>query len=308
MSGQILVVGATLLDVKGKPSAGLEPGTSNPGRIRRTRGGTARNVAENLGRLGMDVVLISAVGDDDTGRYLLEPTADAGVDLSHIITVEGEHTGGYIAILEQDGMLSVALDDTSVVNHITGQYLYRKRSLFRDAGMIVVDGSLTDNALKTAMGLAAEYNKPVVADPSSTRLVSKLFPYLEQIALLVPNEVEACTIIGEDFYGFDPDASITVARQVMQKGVEIVVVTLSDFGLVYMTSEESGYLPARYREIVDSTGVGDAISSAIIFGLMNDMPTVECMRLGSAAASLTLQTSETVLPDLSLDLLFDHLT
>ena len=74
MSGHILVIGATLLDVKGKPDSGLEPGTSNPGHIRRTRGGTARNVAENLGRLGLEVVLLTAVGDDDTGRYLLEPT------------------------------------------------------------------------------------------------------------------------------------------------------------------------------------------------------------------------------------------
>ena len=308
MSGHILVIGATLLDVKGKPDSGLEPGTSNPGHIRRTRGGTARNVAENLGRLGLEVVLLTAVGDDDTGRYLLEPTVEAGVDLSHIITVEGETTGSYIALLESNGMLSVALDDTSVMEHITGQFLYRNRRLFRDAGLIVVDGSLSDNALKTAMSLAADYEKPVVADPSSTRLVSKLFPYLSQLTLLVPNEVEACTILGQDFVGFDPDATIGVARKIMQKGVEIVVVTLSDFGLVYMTSEESGYLPARYREIVDSTGVGDAISSAIIFGLLNDMPLLECMRLGAAAASLTVQTSETVLPDLSLDLLFDHLT
>ena len=43
MGKHILVIGATLLDTKGKPLAGLEPGTSNPAHIRSTRGGTARN-------------------------------------------------------------------------------------------------------------------------------------------------------------------------------------------------------------------------------------------------------------------------
>ena len=63
MGERVLVIGATLIDVKGKPTAGLAPGTSNPSNIRVTRGGTARNVAENLGHLGAEVTLISAVGD-----------------------------------------------------------------------------------------------------------------------------------------------------------------------------------------------------------------------------------------------------
>jgi pseudouridine kinase len=41
--------------------------------------------------------------------------------------------------------------------------------------------------------------------------------------------------------------------------------------------------------------------------MLNDLPTMEAIRLGAAAAGLTLQTSETVVPDLSLDMLYDHL-
>jgi pseudouridine kinase len=59
--------------------------------------------------------------------------------------------------------------------------------------------------------------------------------------------------------------------------------------------------------MVDSTGTGDAITAAIIFGMVNDLSTVESMRLGAAAAGLTLQSHDTVVPDLSLDLLYDHL-
>jgi pseudouridine kinase len=90
-------------------------------------------------------------------------------------------------------------------------------------------------------------------------------------------------------------------------GVHTAVITLSDFGLVYATSDETGYLPARYSEMVDSTGTGDAVTAAILFGMINDLPPIESIRLGAAAASLTLQTEETVVPDLSLDMLYDHL-
>jgi pseudouridine kinase len=85
------------------------------------------------------------------------------------------------------------------------------------------------------------------------------------------------------------------------------VISLSDFGLVYATSDETGHIPARYSEMADSTGTGDAVSAAIIFGMINNLPTIEAIRLGAAAASLTLQTNETVVPDLSLDMLYDHL-
>jgi pseudouridine kinase len=86
-----------------------------------------------------------------------------------------------------------------------------------------------------------------------------------------------------------------------------VIVTLSDFGLVYSTSDETGYIPARYGEIVDSTGSGDSVTAAVMFGMVNDFPITEAIRLGAAAGSLTLQTGETVVPDLSLDMLYDHL-
>ena len=71
MGDHVLVIGGTLLDTKGKPDAGLAPSTSNPGRIRYSRGGTARNVAENLARLGTNVILITAVGDDLIGKQEL---------------------------------------------------------------------------------------------------------------------------------------------------------------------------------------------------------------------------------------------
>ncbi|MDX1413137.1 MAG: carbohydrate kinase family protein [Candidatus Promineifilaceae bacterium] len=307
MADHVLIIGGTLLDTKGKPDAGLEPGTSNPGRIRSSRGGTARNVAENLALLGTDVMLITAVGNDSTGKKLLEQTAAAGVKVDHALVIDGAHTGAYLALLDEIGSLAVALDDCSVMNHITPMYLHRRRRLFRDAKMIMMDGSLSPPSIKTIVRLATQYNVPLCADPSSSRLAHKLRPYLSQLHLLVPNEVEQAALLEVDYPGYNPEFNRTLAHRLVSMGAEHVVVSLSDFGLEYATNDEVGYIPPSYSKMVDATGTGDAVTAAIMFGILNDLPTVECMRLGAAAASLTLQTTETVVPELSLDMLYDHL-
>lgn len=307
MNDHVLVIGATLWDTKGKPKQGLEPGTSNPAQISHTRGGTARNVAENLGLLGADVILISAVGNDNAGRQLVAQTAEAGANVEHVLVADEYSTGSYIAILDEDGSLSVALDDVSVMENVSGSYLYQNRRLFRDAQMVVIDGSLEAGTMETAIRLARKYNVPLCADPSSTRLAHKLRAHLPQLTLVVPNEVEAAALIGADFAGYDPDVSLEIGLRLMREGVRTVIVTLSDFGLVYATSDETGYIPARYSGMVDSTGTGDAVTSAVIFGMIGGLPTIEAIRLGAAAASLTLQSEDTVVPNLSLDMLYDHL-
>jgi pseudouridine kinase len=307
MGDHFLIIGATLLDSKGKPRAGLEPGTSNPSRIRHTRGGTARNVAENLARFGADVKLLSAVGDDRTGRQLLTQTAESGGDVSEVRIISGERTGSYLVILDEEGSLSVALDDVSIMSHISSCYLYQNRAMFRDARMILIDGSLDEAAVNKSVKLAGQYHVQLCVVPSSARLAYKFRRHLSHIYLVVPNEVEAAALTEVDFTGFDPDASLDVAILLMRAGVETAIITLSDFGLVYATSDETGYIPGQYSEIADSTGTGDAVTAAVMFGMVNDLPITEAIRLGAAAASLTLQSNDTVVTDLSLDMLYDHL-
>jgi len=307
MGDHVLVIGATLLDTKGKPTAGLEAGTSNPAEIRHVRGGGARNVAENLARLGAQVLLISAIGDDRTGQRLLAQTAEAGVNTDHVITVQGSHTGSYIALLDADGSMSVAMDDVRVVENISAGYLYKNRRLFRDACMVMADGSLPSDTLETLTRLTRQYDLPLVADPSSVRLAHKLRPHLTDLSLVVPNEREAAALTGREFTGYGSDASMDAALLLRSAGVETAIVTMADFGLVYATSAETGHIPARYSQMVDSTGTGDAVTAAIMFGLINNLPPIEAIRLGAAAASLTLQSNDTVVPDLSLDMLYDHL-
>jgi pseudouridine kinase len=253
------------------------------------------------------VQLISAVGSDLIGQHLVKQTAVSGVDTELVQVIDGERTGAYIAVLEEDGGLAVALDDVRVLRHITPSYLNRHRSLFKQTDMVMMDGSLTDDAMATVVRLCSKYDKPLCADPSSARLAFKLRPFLTHLHLVVPNEGEAAELCQVNFDGPDPEASLALARCLVGKGVSNVVVTLADFGLDYATIRETGTIPANYSQMVDSTGTGDAVTAAVIFGMLNELSPIEAIRLGAAAASLTLQTAETVVPDLSLDMLYEHL-
>jgi pseudouridine kinase len=301
----VLVVGATALDAKGQPTHTLQVRTSVPGTVHLAIGGCGRNIAENLARLGVCTTLISAVGNDRVGHLILEATAESGVDVSHVLVSERHRTAGYIAILDRGGAPLHAIDGMEIMASVTPGLIYRQRKLFRGASMIVVDANLSPKTLDAVVKLARKYRKPVCADPTSALLAPRLKPYLSDIKLMTPNVREAAVLAG---LPLDEEMNVhSLALKLVALGVETVIITLAEMGLYYATSDESGRVPALQRDIVDLTGAGDALTAAVIFGLLNQFPVSEAVRLGVSAAALTIQCPETVCPNLSLDRLYDEL-
>jgi len=61
-------------------------------------GGTAGNVAAGLGRLKADVSIISSLGDDENGRYLLNSLKESGADTLGV-QIHKEYTTGSVMIM-----------------------------------------------------------------------------------------------------------------------------------------------------------------------------------------------------------------
>ncbi len=306
VTGPVLVIGAAGLDVKGWAKGPLVSATSNQGRIRSSVGGVGRNIAENLTRLGVPTTLLSAVGDDGAGRRLLSQAREAGIDVSHVLVDPAEHTGSYLAVLDHTGDLSVSIDDMEALQAITPRFLNDRRRLFRDAAMIVIDANLSPQSLRTVFRLAAKHQVPVCADPTSPYLAHRLKPYLRQLYMITPNEAEAAALLdGRSIQG--QVQATQAAQQLVSAGVDIAVITMAEKGVCYATSNESGRVPALDIEVVDFTGAGDALSAAIIFGLLEDFPINEAVRLGVSAAALTIQSCETVCQALNLEDLYSQL-
>ncbi|NJL96192.1 MAG: hypothetical protein HC915_21915, partial [Anaerolineae bacterium] len=68
-----------------------------------------------------------------------------------------------------------------------------------------------------------------------------------------------------------------------------------------------GHVPAINTQLVDTTGAGDALAAAAIFGLLRGDTLKNAARLGVAAAALTLQQPGSVAPQLSACLLDEAL-
>lgn len=304
---RIVVLGASSLDVVGRPFDALQPGTSTPAQIHPSFGGVARNVAENLARLGMNVSLISVVGDDQVGRQLLEHTASTGVDVSACIKAQDYGTASYIAVLAGDGELQYGLDDMRILSRLTAEYIKQQEALFRQASLVFVDANLSPPALKAVFQLARRYKLPVCADATSTSLAARLLPHLPRLTLLTANRIEATALLQGQIKVSDRLSALEAARAFIRMGVQIAVIPIAEFGVCYATSETSGHVPAIRTRILDPTGAGDAMTAAIIFALLSGMEIDEAVRLGVSAASLTLSSPGSVATNLSLESLYERL-
>jgi len=304
---QVLVIGAAGLDIVGRMINLPEPGASAPSEVRPSFGGVARNIAENLARLGQPVSLITSVGKDLFGETLLIHTSTAGVDMTDSLKTGEFNTASYLAVLTDDGNLQFALDDMRISTTLTPDYLVSKKFLFKKASLVFIDCNLDLGSMEKVFELAADAGIPVCADATASALAHKLEDHVEKLLLITANTVEAAVLCGGLIDTSTIQGALLAARHLVTRGAEIAVIPIAEYGVCYATTDTSGHIPAIHTAILDPTGAGDALTAAVIFGLMNDISLDETIRLGVSAASLTLSTLGTVVPDLSLEKLYDHL-
>lgn len=301
----VVVVGAACLDIKGRIAGDVVAGTSNPGDVRISVGGCARNVAENLARLGMPTALLSVVCQDDFGHIIVQQTERAGVNTDHMLMSCEQHSAAYMALLGAGGALVVGIDDTAAVAALTPGYIHDHAELLAQARMVVIDANVPLPAAEALLAICGAAGVPVALDPVAYGLAVRYRELIGAFYLAVPNAVEAQALTGLPVS--TPQQGALAAKQLVAQGVEIAIITLGLDGLVYATADSSGYVPALKVEAVDPTGAGDALTAAVVYALLNDIPVDDAVRLGVSAATLTIDSADTVRQDLSLESLYAQL-
>ena len=303
----VVVIGAASLDTIGRLKSELHDGTSNPSQIHNSFGGVARNVAENLAHLGQPVILLSVVGSGTIGTHLLQHLSSCGVDTRYVHCTDNHPTSSYLAILNSSGEFQYALDDMRALSELSSTYLRQHAGLIKEAGMVFIDGNLSKEALKTVVSIARSAQVPVCADPTSASLAERMVKHLPDFHLITPNSAEAAVLADCSVSPSNRKETLAAAKRLVGKGVEIAIITRAEFGVTYATTETSGHIPAIRTRIVDPTGASDALTATMIFSLLNDILLDDAVRLSVAAASLTLRQRGAVVPDLSLQRLYDQL-
>src|SRR5260370_5731097 len=108
--------------------------------------------------------------------------------------------------------------------------------------------------------------------------------------MVAPNAGETMALCGLTVENNQIEDALRVARQLVSMGVDIAIITLAEYGVVYADSSRGGHVPAIHTHIVDPTGAGDAFTAGVIFGLLNGVPLYEAIRLGVSSATLTLRS------------------
>lgn len=298
----VVVVGGSNMDFKSRTLEPAISSTSNPGVTSRAIGGVGRNIAENLARLGMPVHLISAVGKDALGQLLLRETEAAGVGVRGVLTVEGESTGTYTAILDTTGELLVAVADMHVMQRLTPAALEAKRTLLAGAAWIVADGNLSADALRTLLERTAATGRVIyepVSVPKAAHLLAALKSGLSPYAV-TPNIAELSALVERDVPD-TPEDIRSATLELHAQGIELVWVRRGKSGSLLSTAQQMHTLEALPAQVVDVTGAGDSMLATFIAALLSGQDAVTAAQWGHAAAALTVESPLTVLPELSLE-------
>ncbi|PLR96131.1 sugar kinase [Bacillus sp. T33-2] len=294
---QVLCIGGANVDRKIQTLGRLEYGTSNPAGSSQSCGGVARNIAETLGRLGCDVGLLTVVGEDHEGQWLLDNTR-AYADTTPSQVFPGMQTGTYTAVLDNDGEMAVALADMTIYDSVGPDLLEKKWGHLASSEMVMLDTNFPAEVLAKAITRCEEEDIPLCITPVSSPKIKKLPKNLAGVTWLVANKYEAEALSGTkinsegDFF--------RTAEIIMKKGVQKVVISRGDKGLIFFTrSGEAGVLLPPKINVQDVTGAGDSLVAGIIYAHLNGVNTEDACKIGIACSILTLQSKETVNPTLN---------
>ncbi|EKE77190.1 PfkB family carbohydrate kinase [Gallaecimonas xiamenensis] len=290
-----LVLGGANLDLCGKSQGALHFGDSNPGTLSASAGGVARNIADNLARLGSPVQFVSALGDDDWGERLLAACRQSGMGLDGLLRVPGARTCVYLSVHDNSGEMQLALSDMEVLKRLDAKALQDRSGLVDRAAIWVLDANLDEEAL--AWLFARHAGQPVLVDPVSTAKAPKLKPYLGQIQCLKPNALEAGVLTG--IRVTDRASAQAAAQALVAQGVGEVLLTLGADGALLANQQGCHWLASRVSQLVNVTGAGDAALAAMAHGLLQHQDLAQRTDFALWAAALAASHQDTIHPLMS---------
>jgi len=297
----VVCVGAANLDRKLRSTDAIALRTSNPASQSESFGGVARNIAENLARLGTTVALLTAIGADSSGAALLDHAESLGIDVRGALRLDG-CSGTYTAVLDRDGEMVVALADMALYDRMEPAFVDARQAQLAGAALVVADLNLPKDTIAALVQQARRHATPLVLVAVSEPKMARLPADLSGVRLLILNAGELAARVGRTLA--DDDALTAAIREVQAEGAQDLIVTRGARGVLVTAGDDVVDLPAQPVDVVDVTGAGDAFAAAVCWSLAQDDGTddlVLACRRGLHLSALTLGVPETVHPGLGPD-------
>ena len=242
-------------------------------------GGCAINMAVTAANLGARVHVVSALGDDNTGRNIRYYLKEHNLSDRYLFETKGA-AGSCLVFSEPDGertfltrkgvegdfpedLSEKIIRDGANAAGVTGYYL-----LNPDAGRVL-----------ECLQKLKEQGTKILFDPSP--LVGDIDPeYLKKIVhladVLTPNESEMKALGGEEEITHLANAGKTI---VYKKG--------ASGGNVYTPTVSFEY-QAKICKAVDTTGAGDSFAGALVYALAENLQIAQSIHLAAECAARTV--------------------
>lgn len=256
-------------------------------------GGSSANIAVGLARLGVNVGIISALGDDLLADYLLDFLSAERVDIGFVKRVAGYGTSlclteiskahGFRQVFYRhqpaDSQVSVGKEELDAIR--TGRLLITNGTSLQEGP----SRQATEQALQVASAagiktvLDADYRASSWKEPGDAGAASRAV--LGNVSVVIANELEM------NLLGGDGDTRQKALR-VLESGPELVICKLGERGVQGHTRTSVDFVPPEAVEVVSTIGAGDGFASGFLFGHLDGRSVLESLKLGNTAAAVVV--------------------
>lgn len=285
MESRILIIGSLNLDMtiemKQMPVVGE---TVLGDSMAYSAGGKGANQACAAGLLGKHVKMLGCVGRDDFGRRLRQSLAKDGVDISCLMEDNRKTTGMasiYVDKRGQNSIVVVAGANTSC----DVSYLRDMDEVLEDCDYLLLQMEIPIETVCYAVKRGRELGKTIILNPAPApdEIPDEI---LSMIDYLTPNESELFKLAG--ITGNDMDAIREGAKQIRNRGVKQVIVTMGEHGCYLAGPEGTEIFSARKVESVDTTAAGDCFNGAFAAALAEGKSVEDAIRFANVASSIAV--------------------
>ncbi len=246
------------------------------------------------------VLPIGKVGNDDTGRKLLNEMGEVGLNLEYVAVDEGRHTLFSFCFLYPDRSGGNMTTDDSASAAVDEQFVAeteREFKRFEGKGVALAAPEVPLSARAALLRLATQYRFFRVASFTSQEMHDVVRTgLLEQVDLLCINLDEAGSALDEQTQGADPR---TVVEQAVQRFLAInpkilVSITHGKHGSYLWDGSALSCLGTHTVDVVSTAGAGDAYTAGLIAGVVAGFSLNDAQRLASLCGAYSVTSADTI--------------
>jgi sugar/nucleoside kinase (ribokinase family) len=256
---------------------------------------------------------IGCIGDDTSGKMILDMCHKRGINIDHLHTIKnGKTSYTDVMTMNDSGTRTMfhyrGVNDLFSEKHVPLDFLKEKEVKLFYLGHLLLMAALEEPHLKygNTAGLLLRHVQKAgiqtvldIATESANRYQRIVVPVLPYVDHLVINELEAGKTSG--FHVRNSEGELVLhnvkkaAHFLLSQGVKKNVIIHMPEGAFWLTHEKKEvFYPALTipkNLFIATCGAGDAFCSGICVGLHEGWPIAETLRLATAAASISVTSS-----------------